>query len=125
MRPTKAAQICEKTGDVRAARFLLGCTMRESAVCYLGIEVDDAAGMSEQIKIFGETRRSLAGLGEPRRAVNGAQFHGACQIGLGLEGPTGGSSIPPERRLQRRFIANLEYAAAAILRCNPVVGAER
>lgn len=42
MRRTKAAQIYQKTGNIRAVQLLLGHTKLESTVRYLGIEVDDA-----------------------------------------------------------------------------------
>jgi site-specific recombinase XerC len=40
MRRTKAAQIYRKTGNLRAVQLLLG---------HLGIEVDDALNMAEQL----------------------------------------------------------------------------
>jgi integrase len=51
MRRTKAAQIYRKTGNLRAVQLLLGHTKLESTVRYLGIEVDDALTLSEQIEI--------------------------------------------------------------------------
>ena len=51
MRRTKAAQICRKTGNMRAVQLLLGHTKLESTVRYLGIEVDDALNMAEQIDL--------------------------------------------------------------------------
>jgi integrase len=51
MRRTKAAQIYKKTGNLRAVQLLLGHTKLESTVRYLGIEVDDALNISEQIEI--------------------------------------------------------------------------
>jgi site-specific recombinase XerC len=51
MRRTKAAQICRKTGNLRAIQLLLGHTKLESTVRYLGIEVDDALSMAEQIDL--------------------------------------------------------------------------
>jgi integrase len=51
MRPTKAAQIYKKTGNLRAVQLLLGHTKLESTVRYLGIEVDDALNISEQIEL--------------------------------------------------------------------------
>jgi site-specific recombinase XerC len=50
MRRTKAAQIYKKTGNLRAVQLLLGHTKLESTVGYLGIEVDDALGISEQVE---------------------------------------------------------------------------
>jgi site-specific recombinase XerC len=51
MRRTKAAQIYRKTGNLRAVQLLHGHTKLESTVRYLGIEVDDALNMAEQIKL--------------------------------------------------------------------------
>ena len=51
MRRTKAAQIYRKTGNLRAVRLLLGHAKIESTVRYLGIEVDDALTLSEQVEL--------------------------------------------------------------------------
>ena len=51
MRRTKAAQIYRKTGNLRAVQLLLGHTNLESTVRYLGIEVDDALSISEQVEL--------------------------------------------------------------------------
>jgi integrase len=51
MRRTKAAQIYRKTGNPRAVQLLLGHTKLESTVRYLGIEVDDALNIAEQIEL--------------------------------------------------------------------------
>jgi integrase len=51
MRRTKAAQIYRKTANLRAVQLLLGHTKLESTVRYLGIEVDDAPNMAEQIDL--------------------------------------------------------------------------
>jgi site-specific recombinase XerC len=51
MRRTKAAQISRKTGNLRAVQLLLGHTKLESTVRYLGIEVDDAPNIAEQIEL--------------------------------------------------------------------------
>jgi integrase len=51
MRRTKAAQIYRKTGNLRAVQLLLGHTKLESTVRYLGIDVDDALNISEQVEI--------------------------------------------------------------------------
>jgi site-specific recombinase XerC len=51
MRRTKAAQIYKKTGNLRAVQLLLGHTKLESTVRYLGIEVDDALSISEQVDL--------------------------------------------------------------------------
>jgi hypothetical protein len=51
MRRTKVAQIYKKTGNMRAVQLLLGHTKLESTVRYLGIEVDDALSISEQVEL--------------------------------------------------------------------------
>lgn len=51
MRRTKAAQIYRKTGNLRAVQLLLGHTKLESTVRYLGIDVDDALNISEEIEL--------------------------------------------------------------------------
>ncbi len=51
MRRTKAAQIYRKTRNLRAVQLLLGHTKIESTVRYLGIEVDDALTLSEQVEL--------------------------------------------------------------------------
>jgi integrase len=51
MRRTKAAQIYKKTGSLSAVQLLLGHTKLESTVRYLGIEVDDALSISEQVEL--------------------------------------------------------------------------
>ena len=51
MRRTKAAQIYKKTGNLRAVQLLLGHTKLESTVRYLGIEIDDALSISEQVEL--------------------------------------------------------------------------
>lgn len=51
MRRTKAALICRCTKNLRAVQLLLGHSALESAVRYLGLEVDDALEISEQTKV--------------------------------------------------------------------------
>ncbi|PLR28737.1 integrase, partial [Caulobacter zeae] len=51
LRRTKVAMIYKKTGNLRACQLLLGHRKLESTVRYLGIEVDDALEMSEQIDL--------------------------------------------------------------------------
>jgi site-specific recombinase XerC len=51
VRRTKPAQIYKKTGNLRAVQLLLGHTKLESTVRYLGIEVDDALSISEQVEL--------------------------------------------------------------------------
>jgi len=50
-RRTKATLIYRKTGNLRAVQLLLGHTKIESTVRYLGIEVDDALAIAEQIDV--------------------------------------------------------------------------
>jgi integrase len=51
LRRTKAALIYKKTGNLRAVQLLLGHTKLESTVRYLGIEVDDALRISEEVEL--------------------------------------------------------------------------
>lgn len=51
MRRTKAAQIYRKTGNLRAVQLLLGHTKIETTVRYLGVDVDDALNLSEQVEL--------------------------------------------------------------------------
>lgn len=51
LRRTKAAQTYRKTGNLRAVQLLLGHTKLESTVRYLGIEVDDAIAIAEQVEL--------------------------------------------------------------------------
>jgi integrase len=51
MRRTKATLIYRKTKNLRAVQLLLGHTKLESTVRYLGIEVDDALEIAEQMEI--------------------------------------------------------------------------
>jgi integrase len=51
LRRTKATLIYKKTGNLRAVQLLLGHTKIESTVRYLGIEVDDAIAIAEQVDI--------------------------------------------------------------------------
>jgi site-specific recombinase XerD len=51
MRRTQAAQIYKKTGNLTTVQLLLGHTKLESTVRYLGIKVDDALSISEQVEL--------------------------------------------------------------------------
>ncbi len=51
LRRTKATLIYRRTGNLRAVQLLLGHTKIESTVRYLGIEVDDALTIAEQVDI--------------------------------------------------------------------------
>jgi integrase len=48
---TKASMIYRRTGNLRAVQLLLGHTKIESTVRYLGIDVDDALAIAEQVEI--------------------------------------------------------------------------
>ena len=51
LRRTKASLIYKRTGNLRAVQILLGHTKIESTVRYLGVEVDDALAISEQVAV--------------------------------------------------------------------------
>jgi integrase len=51
LRRTKATLIYRRTGNLRAVQLLLGHTKIESTVRYLGIEVDDALAIAEQVEV--------------------------------------------------------------------------
>jgi site-specific recombinase XerC len=47
----KSYLIYRRTGNLRAVQLLLGHTKIESTVRYLGIEVDDALAIAEQVDV--------------------------------------------------------------------------
>jgi integrase len=51
LRRTKATLIYRRTGNLRAVQILLGHTKIESTVRYLGIEIDDALAIAEQVDV--------------------------------------------------------------------------
>jgi integrase len=51
LRRTKATLIYRRTANLRAVQLLLGHTKIESTVRYLGIEVDDALAIAEQVDV--------------------------------------------------------------------------
>ena len=51
LRRTKATLIYRRTGNLRAVQLLLGHTKIESTIRYLGVEVDDALAISEQVDV--------------------------------------------------------------------------
>jgi integrase len=51
LRRTKATLIYRRTGNLRAVQLLLGHTNIESTVRYVGVEVDDALAIAEQVDV--------------------------------------------------------------------------
>ena len=51
LRRTKATLIYRRTGNLRAVQLLLGHSKIESTVRYLGIDIDDALAISEQVEV--------------------------------------------------------------------------
>jgi integrase len=51
LRRTKATLIYRRNGNLRAVQLLLGHTKIESTVRYLGVEVDDALAIAEQVDV--------------------------------------------------------------------------
>jgi integrase len=51
LRRTKATLIYRRTGNLRAVQLLLGHSKVESTVRYLGIEIDDALTIAEQVEV--------------------------------------------------------------------------
>lgn len=51
LRRTKATLIYRRTGNLRAVQILLGHSKIESTVRYLGVEVDDALAIAEQVEV--------------------------------------------------------------------------
>lgn len=51
LRRTKATLIYRRTGNLRAVQLLLGHSKIESTVRYLGIDVDDALTIAEQVDV--------------------------------------------------------------------------
>jgi len=51
LRRTKATLIYRRTCNLRAIQLLLGHSKIESTVKYLGIEVDDALAIAEQVDV--------------------------------------------------------------------------
>jgi integrase len=51
LRRTKASMIYRRTGNLRAVQILLGHRKIESTVRYLGIELDDALAIAEQVDV--------------------------------------------------------------------------
>ena len=51
LRRTKPTLIYQRTKNLRVVQLLLGHTMLESTVRYLGVEVEDALEISEQTEV--------------------------------------------------------------------------
>lgn len=51
MRRTKVAQIYRNTGSLRAVQLLLGHTKMDSAVRYLGVDLEDALAIAEAVEV--------------------------------------------------------------------------
>ncbi|MGA7165813.1 MAG: integrase [Pseudolabrys sp.] len=51
LRRTKATLVYRRIGNLRAVQLLLGHTKIESTVRYLGIDVDDALAIAEQVDV--------------------------------------------------------------------------
>jgi site-specific recombinase XerC len=51
MRRTKPTLLYRRTKNLRAVQLLLGHSKLDSTVRYLGIEIDDALEMSEQMDV--------------------------------------------------------------------------
>jgi site-specific recombinase XerC len=51
MRRKKATLIYRQTKNIRAVQLLLGHSKLESTVRYLGVDIDDALELSEQIDV--------------------------------------------------------------------------
>lgn len=51
IRRTKATLIYKRTGNLRAVQLLLGHIKIENTVRYLGVEIDDALAIAEQIDV--------------------------------------------------------------------------
>jgi integrase len=62
LRRAKATLIYRRTGNLRVVQLLLGHTKIESTVRYLGIEVDDALSIAEQVaEAPGQSGHALPG----------------------------------------------------------------
>ena len=83
-----------RTGNLRAVQLLLGHTKIESTVRYLGIEVDDALAIAEQLtsELQGQSRTGFAsprssGACQLRTKASGEMIGRARQFGLTITPP--------------------------------------
>ena len=119
VRRTKAALIYRKTGNLRAVQLLLGHTKLESTVRYLGVEVDDALTISEQVDLrcslgmtgtlrpgHSITRLDMARFGEAHRFLSSWRT-------AGLE--KAGHSRPPGRSRDRGKLTQGGHLAVSLV----------
>src|SRR4051794_13740500 len=71
LRRTKATLIYRRTGNLRAVQLLLGHIKIESTVRNLGIEVDDALAIAEQVDVTGQSGHAQSDFRPPVCATNG------------------------------------------------------
>lgn len=62
MRRTKPTLFYKRTKNLRAVQLLLGHSKIESAVRYLGIDVDDALKMAQQTEVWALGKELLSSL---------------------------------------------------------------
>ena len=84
LRRTKATLIYRRTGNLRAVQLLLGHTKIESTVRYLGIEVDDALAIAEQVDVS-STRAERTCSARLSSAVSGQKRHRRDAISCRLQ----------------------------------------
>jgi hypothetical protein len=103
LRRTKATLTYRRTGNLRAVQLLLGHTKIESTVRYLGIEIDDALAIAEQVDV-GNTRAE--------QTCPARQFMaGACQNRPSAAG--GKERVWPSRTVSRDTEVHDAHAGAA------------
>lgn len=85
MRRTKASLIYRRTKNLRAVQLLRGHTKLESALRYLGIDVDDATEMAEQTElrpvVGSSLGRFVGASGSERPGSRGGAGCSICQFG--------------------------------------------
>ena len=103
LRRTKATLIYQRTGNLRAVQLLLGHTKIESTVRYLGIEVDDALAIAEQVDVgnTGQSGHALPTFRWPVWAKAQSRCAPARCAGARIERPvvedsTGAGELRPE-----------------------------
>ena len=84
----KATLIYRRTGNLRAVRLLLGHTKIESTVRYLGIDVDDALAIAEEVQGRAEMLRPPSGPRCPLlRSQSGVKRTSACAMHMSAFDP--------------------------------------